>query len=285
MDENIKKCKEIQNKYVTGRGLQLFFKDSERANEYLGLHLGKGSEIPSKFWDCVLTDPNDHNSFSEEAKKDQKELERLNEEFFKKLKEKKDDIINEIGDPLAGIDLNGVGMERLRTTLTDSGPIPNLDGKNWIRYESSEWKDWVQLSANADGNCFFHSYAIFLIGRSDLELTQRLRIAASLEFMTNFRERWNTSEEECATGNFKKLMTYRGVAENGHWMENNDIDVLGWILKRPLVVISNSTIVHLENFPNTELYSAASRDFTPTYSETWVIYNRGNHFVPLIKKN
>src|SRR4051812_17246425 len=96
------------------------------------------------------------------------------------LQEVKDWIRGKNLDPLAGINLAGVGIEELKR-ISNSGPVSGLDGVT----ETFEYKDYVQLPAAGDGNCFLHSFSVFLVGRSDVDLTLRLRVALCLELMTN----------------------------------------------------------------------------------------------------
>lgn len=102
-----------------------------------------------------------------------------NPSAYQKIKDWLDE--KKYSEPLAGIDLKGVGVDELKKL--PSGPKAPSDFEE--QSDTSSYKDWVQLPAAGDGNCFLHSYAVFLTGKSDLELTQRLRVAICLEIMKN----------------------------------------------------------------------------------------------------
>ena len=203
----------------------------------------------------------------------------MNKQTLQKIKNFRDSIIAKNGEPLAGIDLAGVGIEKLRE-LPKHGEIGlkkgvNYDG-SWEEY-LEEYKDWVQLSALGDGNCFLHSYAVHLIGRSDLELTLKLRVAMCLELMTNLETRYLKNRGAYPAETFKSYLYDGRIYKNGKWLSNFEIGLLGFIFKRKLIVISK-----YKGWFWPAWFYPEKEGITAEYPETWVIYNSGNHFQPLI---
>ncbi|CAI2200396.1 7022_t:CDS:2, partial [Funneliformis geosporum] len=82
------------------------------------------------------------------------------------------------------LDLKGASMEDLKK-LSGHGKIPGLDTIPSSN-PASKYKDYVQLSAVGDGNCFLNSFSVFLTGKeNDTTWALPLRVKLCLEFMTN----------------------------------------------------------------------------------------------------
>ena len=92
---------------------------------------------------------------------------------------------------MAGVDLKG---------KTDNGKISDLESltPESQKHLATKYKDYVQLSAAGDGNCFLHTFSVFLTGDSNVDMTLRLRAALGLEIMKNAEIYFKTytSEEE-----------------------------------------------------------------------------------------
>ena len=185
-------------------------------------------------------------------------------------------------DPLAGADLKGAEKSVLKG-LPDSGKVVGLE-----KFPTTEpYKDYVQLSAAGDGNCFLNSFSVFLTGKNgDTSWALPLRVKICLEILTNPNKFLGGDENSQLIDLKEQLIGGRGFAKNGTWLENSDIIHMAWILKRNITVVTYvpaSSVAVLGEFGawNTEQLLT---DFTPAYSENWVIYNSGGHFQPLIKK-
>lgn len=262
----IKQAEEIESNYVGNlifkKGISLPLKN---------LNIGKGEPFPLKYYDLL-------DCLS--ASSDKKRYEDLNKQFLQKMNHLRGKIMKN-SDPLHGIDLAGIGEEKLKK-LPDCGKT-GID--NFPKIISmppdivAKYKDWVLLPATGDGNCFLHSYSIFLTGRNDLDLTLRLRVAMCCELMAKL-ENWLYTEKNCFARAFNRVLDLTKIAQNRSWLSNLEIDVLGYILKRNLIVISNFNNSYLESYS----FDPIAHNITDAYPETWVIYNGGNHFQPLIKK-
>ncbi|MCE8167788.1 MAG: hypothetical protein I3273_07770 [Candidatus Moeniiplasma glomeromycotorum] len=195
--------------------------------------------------------------------------------------EVKDWIQNKNYNPLSGVNLAGVGIEELKK-ISDSGPVSGLDQVP----ETVKYKEYVQLPAAGDGNCFLHSFSVFLTGQSDIDLTLRLRVALCLELMTNPEKYFSgLTNDKSKIQAVKNEISKERIAENTRWLSSDITKYLAHVLKRPIVSIIKSKFLapfQVYDYPNSE--TGEGSDFTPTYSEKWVVYNSGGHFQPLIKK-
>jgi hypothetical protein len=204
-------------------------------------------------------------------------------------------------DPFEGINLEGVGMDELKK-LPDNGPIVSLSTVN-PSYGLSEYKNWVQLSAAGDGNCFLNSFSVLLTGRErDTSLALPLRVKTCLEFMTNPNKVMAENNEAQNLAEMKeKLVGSHGFARNGAWLTNEDISYMRYILERQIILISVVTntkdwsdyaIKELENnggnifvkFPNEAEFNSYEYESLKYKDYPFVIYNSGGHFQPLIEK-
>ncbi|WP_147411605.1 hypothetical protein [endosymbiont GvMRE of Glomus versiforme] len=223
----------------------------------------------------------------------------------KSLQEIKEWILKKEYQPLEGIDLRGIEIDRLRlqtnygvisglVNLTTSGSLEDFN-------LAKKYKDYVKLSVAADGNCFLHTFSMFLTGESNVDITIRLRVALCLEIMDNaeiyFKSQLNENDEEIIN-DLKNTIRQEEITQNRKWLSSEIIKYLASVLKRPLVSINRYsfndthgkkwTQMQFYVFPNDiEKYRSASRfDSIPDkYSEEWVVYNSGMHFQPLISLN
>jgi len=184
-------------------------------------------------------------------------------------------------NPLEGINLAGVGDDLKK--IRDCGPIENIKNDPNCFY----YKDWVQLPVAGDGNCFLHSFSVFLLGKSDIELTLKLRIAICLELMTNPDKYFDSNNEKKKIESIKKEIKKERIAENKQWLNSDITKYLAHVLKRPIFSITkkenNNPPFQVYKYPNSN--TGEGNDFVLQYLEPWVIYNDGGiHFQPLIKK-
>ncbi|MEG7978410.1 MAG: hypothetical protein NY202_00350 [Mollicutes bacterium UO1] len=112
---------------------------------------------------------------------------------------------------LAGADLNG---------KSDNGKIPDLESLTPPEQKNlaTKYKDYVQLHAVADGNCFLHTFSLFLTGESNLDTTLRLRVALCLEMMKNaqiyFENHFDNSDEDIINS-LKNIIKSERITKNG----------------------------------------------------------------------
>jgi hypothetical protein len=125
------------------------------------------------------------------------------------LQEVKDWLQEKNFNPLAGINLAGIGIEELKK-IPDYGPVSGLDSVP----ETVKYKDYVQLPAAGDGNCFLHSFSVFLVGQSDVDLTLRLRVALCLELMTNPERYFHSTTDIKKIASIKDEISREGITEN-----------------------------------------------------------------------
>ena len=211
--------------------------------------------------------------------KNLREIKRFLDTNPQTLQEVKDWVKRKSLDPLAGINLAGIGIEKLKK-MSDYGPVPGLNGVP----ETVEYEDCVQLPAAGDGNCFLHSFSVFLVGRSDVDLTLRLRVALCLELMTNPERYFHSTTDEKKIVSIKDEISREGITENRRWLNSDIIKYLAYALKRPIVSIIKSKFYKFQvyDYPNSQ--TGEGSDFIPVYPEKWVVYNSGGHYQPLIKK-
>ena len=105
-------------------------------------------------------------------------------------------------------------METLKG-LSSSGKVPELD-KIPNDNDAFPYRDYVQLSAAGDGNCFLNSFSVFLTGKErDTSLALPLRVKFCLEFMTN-PDKFAGGNETLQLEELKeKLNGSHGFAKNG----------------------------------------------------------------------
>ncbi|CAI2200392.1 7069_t:CDS:2, partial [Funneliformis geosporum] len=120
------------------------------------------------------------------------------------------------------LDLKGASMEDLKK-LSGRGKIPELDtidGSN----PASKYKNYVQLSAVGDGNCFLNSFSVFLTGKeNDTTWALPLRVKLCLEFMTN-PDTFAVGNEAEKLALLKKKLISEGFAINVSALPNNVIE-------------------------------------------------------------
>ncbi|CAG8831312.1 19392_t:CDS:2, partial [Racocetra persica] len=97
-------------------------------------------------------------------------------------------------DPLKGVNLAGVDLKG----KSDNGKVSDLEELTIAeqKYLATKYKDYVQLSAAGDGNCFLHTFSVFLTGNSNVDMTLRLRVAMCLELMKNAEIYFKTESSE-----------------------------------------------------------------------------------------
>jgi hypothetical protein len=82
--------------------------------------------------------------------------------------------------------------------------------------------------------------------------------------MTNFENRHFIPEiEDCAARAFKKKLYNGRVVQNGAWLSNFEIELLGYVLKRKLLVLSNRGTI-----PEPLTFCPESKGITDGYPET-----------------
>ena len=239
----------------------------------------KGKEIPLAYYDFCGYDWNKNASWKEDKEK----YERLNIETLNKIKDLRNKVIYENGEPLAGLNLNGVSEDLLRN-LPNKGNIKDL-GEKLVYKEDKffssfiKYKNWIKIDNYpdaADGNCLLHSFATFLTGKkSHHDLTIRIRIAMILELINNFENNYYCNLNSKSVAHVFKIELFDGkIAKDYEWLSNSQIKLLSYVFKRNLVIISKN---------KNEYEPACSYPDINEYPEEWVIYNSGVHFQPLIK--
>ncbi|CAI2187110.1 19478_t:CDS:2, partial [Funneliformis geosporum] len=123
-------------------------------------------------------------------------------------------------DPMEEINLEGAPMKELRK-LNQQGKVPRLSEDTT---EALLYENFIQLNAVGDGNCFLNSYSVFLTGRErDTSYALPLRVKMCLELMTKI----------------DNFFPGYDIYEDRKEEYNTHIEIMAFILKRPLVVISN----------------------------------------------
>jgi hypothetical protein len=173
---------------------------------------------------------------------------------------------------LAGVDLKGASIDILRN-IPDSdkvsglGTLPNTN-------PAFQYRDYVQLSAVGDGNCFLNSFSVFLTGKNrDSSLALPLRVKVCLELMTNTDEFIGGNENQQLEELKLRLKgddKNGGFAKNGDSLENYDIIFMSPILKRNITLVTVTTHNSFgDKFgaSNSEDLLAAKTGFTATYPD------------------
>ncbi|CAI2192554.1 16667_t:CDS:10, partial [Funneliformis geosporum] len=120
------------------------------------------------------------------------------------------------------LDLKGASMEDLKK-IPSGGKIPGLD-KISSDNDAFPYKDYVQLSAVGDGNCFLNSFSVLLTGKErDTSLALPLRVKLCLEFMANPDKFAGGNETQQLDELKEKLNGSYGFAKNGNYTQKDVI--------------------------------------------------------------
>jgi hypothetical protein len=121
--------------------------------------------------------------------------------------------------------------------LSDIGIIQGLSSlpKNNPAYQ---YRNYVQLPALGDGNCFLNAFSILLTGINyDSSLSLPLRVKICLELLTRF-DIFSGTPEQKLTELKEKISGEYGFAKPGKWLENQDIVYMSYVLKRPIILVT-----------------------------------------------
>ena len=193
-------------------------------------------------------------------------------------------------DPIkeAKIKLEGAPAEDLEK-IPRKGSVPGIEEAN---EKTKKYKDWVQLSAVGDGNCFLNSFSVLLTGNAnDTSLAMPLKVKLCLDYISNKGFTSDASDNRPLESVKDTLVGSGGFAKPGAWLDIGDIFYVALVLQRPLAVIGK--------WPNDPAFGEMSGklgtyevpegitlshpiNWNATYKERWVIYNSGGHFQPLI---
>lgn len=195
---------------------------------------------------------------------------------LKEVIDKGKQILQEKGDPLAGIDLKGADYSQLTTenfgkNTTAIEELKGIKGKmeRFSQADEKHPKHYRVLEAGRDGNCYLNSLANLLTGEKsrEKEVAIKLRVRLILELMTNKDimehsypldeiSHFNASDGEINDQNKLGWIIYKMIdgrddinspvsSDNPKWelvrnetyMSNDDLKYFVPFLKRPITVV------------------------------------------------
>jgi hypothetical protein len=238
------------------------------------------------------------------------------------IKDKATEILDNYGEPLAGLDLKGIPSALLSSGNITQDKTAKNELKN-IKGLGERFRDYTVLSAAGDGNCYLNSLSI-LLGGKDKIWALPLRVKLILELMTNEKIMEHTypldetSSSKVSDGKVNeqnkigwilyKILDNRDdihapvdalknpkweLAINSRYMATDDIKYYVRLLKRPITVVypaqgiaaNNPDAVASGGFLWSKYPSVDTTDITLDYKEPFFIYRLkgGAHFIPLIR--